>query len=212
MPKEEVVSEPETNDPNGESGSSDENDEAEEGTEIVEPNTPEQAMETDHDVTEAQTMNQTEKEAAEPGEESADKNRGAEIETPDSDSDIEIIGEVKKGTGNPPPIIDIDDTATEQKSDKIKVEPKLEPEPQLGNPTPSTSSTPVPTITSIQEQLKQLSSLVYRHMEETMSIVEGPQKPRSNIKKEEPKEADPAPSKTLERAIWTNSSKVWKTT
>ena len=31
-----------------------------------------------------------------------------------------------------------------------------------------------------------------------MSIVEGPQKPKPNSKKEEPKEADPAPSKTLE--------------
>ena len=162
MPKEEVVSEPETDDPNRESDSSDENDGAEEGTEIAEPNTPELTVETDQDATEPQTVNQTDKEDdAEPEKNSADKNREAETESPDSDSDIEIIGEIKKG---PPPIIDIDDTATEEKSDKIKVEPKLEPEP-------STSSASA-DITSILEQLKQLSSVVYRHMEETMSIVE----------------------------------------
>ena len=51
MPKKEVISEPETDDPNRESDSSDENDGAEEGTEIAEPDTPEQAVETEQDAT-----------------------------------------------------------------------------------------------------------------------------------------------------------------
>ena len=87
IPKEEVISEPETDEPNEESNTNDENGEPE-----AEPNTPEQAMETEHVVAETQIIDQTEKEVAEPEEESEDENRGADIETPDSDSDIEIIG------------------------------------------------------------------------------------------------------------------------
>ena len=125
MPKEEVLSEPETKEPSGKSDSSDESDEAEAETEIAGPDTPEpeRTMETGPGVTEVHTENQTEKEAVEPEGDTEERNGEAETETPDSDSDIEIIGEVKKGLANPPTIIDIDDTATEQKSDKIKVEP-----------------------------------------------------------------------------------------
>ena len=188
MPKEEVVSEPEI-DPNQESNSSDEEDEAEEGKDMAEPGTPEQAVETEHYPTESQTVNQTDRENdAEPENNPTDTNRETETESPDSDSDIEIIGEIKKGI---PPIIDIDDTTTEEKSNKIKVEPKQEPEP-------STSSASA-DITSILEQIKQLSSVVQRLAEVPTTIVEGPQNPRPVIKKEEPKETDPATSKPPEK-------------
>ena len=170
MIKEEVVSEPEpdTDEPNREPYKDDESGDPE-----AEINIPEKAMETEDAVAEAQTVDPTEGEVAEPVEESEDEHGGADIETPDSDSDIEIIEEIKKGTAKNPAIIDIDDTATEQDPNKIKIEPKIEPDPVQGNLTPGVP----PSIISIQEQLKHLSSVV-------QSIIKGPKIPPNEIKAE----------------------------
>ena len=169
MIKEEIVSEPEpdTDEPNREPYKDDESGDPE-----AEITIPEKTMETEHAVAEAQTVDLIEKEVSEPVEEPEepveepeDEHGGVDIEAPGSDSDIEFIEEVKKGIVINTATIDIDDTTTsEQNPNKIKVELKTEPDPVQGNLTPGVP----PSIISIHEQLKHLSSVV-------QSILKGPQ-------------------------------------
>ena len=184
MPKEEVLSEPETNPPNGKSDSDDESGDAEADTVIVAGHQtemdipePEGIMDTGTGETEVHTGDQTEKEIVEPEEDTEEGTGEAETKAPDSDSDIEIIEEITKKPGDPPLVIEIKDTETEERLDGIKVELKSEPEPNLGNPTPSTSSarTLDPTLGAIQAKIQQLSNLFYQHLDKMSSIIEGTQ-------------------------------------
>ena len=208
IPKEEVVSEPETNPPNGESDSDDESDDAEAGTVVAagyqtETDTlvTEGITETGTGETEVHTEDQTENETAE-HEEGTEKGTGvAETKGLESDSDIEFIEEVPRKPGAPPLIIEVEDMETEERIDGIKVELKPDPEPNLGNPIPTTSTASVldPTMGAIQAQIQQLSNLFYQHLNKTSSIIEATQSVRDKAvtvtkeePKEEPKDAEPA--------------------
>ena len=213
IPKEEVVSEPETNPPNGESDSDDESDDAEAGTVVAtgyqtETDTlvTEGITETGTGETEVHTEDQTENETAEP-EEDTEKGTGvAETKGLESDSDIEFIEEVPKKPGAPPLIIEVEDMETEERIDGIKVELKPDPEQNLGNPIPTTSTASVmdPTMGAIQAQIQQLSNLFYQHLNKTSSIIEATQSVRDKavtVTKEEPKEEPKEPDSDTDKCI-----------
>ena len=84
-----------------------------------------------------------------------------------SDSDIEII-EVLPKKPKKPIVVGLDEMASEEGAEKIKVEPKSEPakEPE---PTPSTSTAgfqirSVDNLAAIQEQIQHLTRLVNEHV------------------------------------------------
>ena len=169
-------------------------------------------METGTGETEVHTGDQTEKEIVEPEEDTEEGTGEAE-----TDSDIEIIEEIPRKPGDPPLIIEIEDTETEERLDGIKVELKSEPEPNLGNPTPSTSSarTLDPTLGAIQAQIQQLSNLFYQHLDKTSSIIEGTQPVRTKVKKRNLRRNPKMPIRhQTKNRIETlmNASKTWRTT
>ena len=183
IPKEEVLSEPETNAQDRESESVDESDDEVDTPEI------EGSMDTKED--EAQTGDLTEKERAEPEEGTEEETGEAETKEPESDSDIEIIEEVIRK----PQIVELEDMETEERMGGIKSEPGLNP----GYPIPSTSTgnTMDPTLEAIQTKFRQLSKLLYQHVSKASSNTEVTTPERSKVKKEEPKEEpeDPTPEK-----------------
>ena len=185
IPKEEVLSEPETNTQDRESESVDESDDEMDTPEI------EGTMETKTDENEAQTGDQTEKERTEPEEGTEEETGEAETKEPESDSDIEIIEEVTRK----PQIVELEDMKTEERMGGIKSEPGLNP----GYPIPSTSTgnTMDPTLEAIQTKFRQLSKLFYQHVSKASSNTEVTTPERSKVKKEEPKEEpeDPTPEK-----------------
>ena len=177
--KEQEVSEPENNPPNGESDS---NDEAEE-TGTVAP-----------------AGNQTETETVEPEGVTETGTSVAETNGLESDSDIEFIEEVPKKPMAPPLIVDVEDVTTVERIDGIKVKLKPEPAPEVKYPTPSTSTASIldPAMGVIQAQIQQLTRLFNQHLNKSDSIIEGAQTERVKaitVTKEEPKDAEPPTDK-----------------
>ena len=138
---------------------------------------PEGVTETGTGVTEVPAGDQTETETAEP-EGVTEKGTGvAETKGLESDSDIEFIEEVPKKPMAPPLIVDVEDMATVERIDGIKVELKPEPAPEEGNHTPITSTASIldPAMGVIQAQIQQLTRLFNQHLNKSDSIIGGAQ-------------------------------------
>ena len=189
IPKEEVLSEPETTARDGESESADEIDDEMDDPEIEGTmNTKEKEAQTG-DLTDKE-RDESERETEEATEEAETKEpEEAETMEPDSDSDIEIIEEVIRK----PQIVELDDMETDERMGGVKSEPGLNP----GNPIPSSSTgnTKDPTLEEIQTKFRQLSKLLYQHVSKANPKTEVTTPERTKVKKEEPKEEpeDPTP-------------------
>ena len=172
MVKEEVVSEPEPEQPNKESDESDSSDGGgKENTEAV-----------------ALPGTQASTEIVDPEEIEVTGNRVLE-----SDSDIEIIAEIPKQ----PKIIGVEDISTEGGVDRIKIEPKSEPVPEVREPTPGTSTEGVsdtPNLETIQAELRRLSALVFHNLNMSDSIIKETQTTKAQANrplKKEPSDDGP---------------------